>query len=216
MKSTKRSNGKKVNLKLKDLKTNKDPRAGMKRGIRPNPDGLQNNHNETLLAEKNITMKSAKSSNGKKVKVNLKDLTPNKDPRGGMKRDIRPSPDGLSSNHNEMFLAEKNITMKSAKGSNGKKINLKLKDLTAKKDPRAGVKFTRPSPDGLHMNHNETFLAERNNAMKSSKRNNGKKVNLKLKDLTPDKNPHGGVKASRPSRDGLQMNHNETFLADVS
>jgi hypothetical protein len=107
--------------------------------------------------------------------------------------------------------------MKSTKRSNGKKVNLKLKDLKTNKDPRAGMKRgIRPNPDGLQANHNETFLAERNNAMKSSKRNNGKKVNLKLKDLTPDKNPHGGVKASRPSRDGLQMNHNETFLADVS
>ena len=161
-------------------------------------------------------MKSTKRSNGKKVNLKLKDLKTNKDPRAGMKRGIRPNPDGLQANHNETFLAEKNITMKSAKSSNGKKVKVNLKDLTPNKDPRAGVKFTRPSPDGLHMNHNETFLAERNNAMKSSKRNNGKKVNLKLKDLTPDKNPHGGVKASRPSRDGLQMNHNETFLADVS
>ena len=73
--------------------------------------------------------------------------------------------------------------------------------------------------------------------MKASKRSNGKKINLKLKDLTPSKDPHGGVKFSRPSpnitqwlllgafwfpwlswlfRDGLDQNHNEMFLADVS
>ena len=72
--------------------------------------------------------------------------------------------------------------------------------------------------------------------MKSSKRSNGKKVNLNLKDLTPNKGPRGGVKFSRLSPnitqwclvgtflwfpwlfrgDGLNMNHNELFLADLS
>ena len=76
--------------------------------------------------------------------------------------------------------------------------------------------------------------------MKASNRSNGKKINLNLKDLTPSKDPHGGVKSSRPSvniaqwyllgaflfpwlswlfehgRDGLQANHNEMFLADLS
>ena len=51
-------------------------------------------------------MKSAKPTNRKKTNLKLKDLKTNKDPRGGMKRDIRPNPDGLSSNHNEMFLAD--------------------------------------------------------------------------------------------------------------
>ena len=106
--------------------------------------------------------------------------------------------------------------MKLPKRSNGKKINLKLKDLTLNKDPRGGVKFSRPSPDGLNTNHDEMFLAERNITMKSSKRSNGKKINLKLKDLTPNKDLRGGVKFSRPSPDGLQNNHNEMFLADVS
>ena len=69
--------------------------------------------------------------------------------------------------------------MKSAKRSNGKEINLNLKDLKTNKDPRGGVKFSRPSPnitlwcllgaflwfpwlfgDGLQMNHNEMFLAD--------------------------------------------------------
>ena len=50
--------------------------------------------------------------------------------------------------------------MKASKRSNGKKINLKLKDLTLNKDPRGGVKFSRPSPDGLNTNHNEMFLAD--------------------------------------------------------
>src|SRR5215510_6932166 len=109
--------------------------------------------------KRNITMKSRKRSNGKKINLKLKDLTAIKDPRGGMKRDIRPSPGGLQNNHNETFLAEKNITVKPLKGSTGKKINLKLKDLTAKKDPSGGVKVTRPSRDGTDLNHNEMFLA---------------------------------------------------------
>jgi len=50
--------------------------------------------------------------------------------------------------------------MKSAKRSNGKEINLNLKDLKTNKDPRGGVKFSRPSPDGLQNNHNEMFLAD--------------------------------------------------------
>jgi hypothetical protein len=64
--------------------------------------------------------------------------------------------------------------------------------------------------------------------MKTSKRSNGKKVNL-------NKNPRRGVKFSRlspnitqwslyllgaffwfPWGDGLNMNHNEMFLADLS
>ena len=74
--------------------------------------------------------------------------------------------------------------------------------------------------------------------MKASKRSNDKKINLNLKDLTPSKDSHGGVKSSRPSLnitqlyllgaflwfpwlsrligDGLNQNHNEMFLADVS
>ena len=75
--------------------------------------------------------------------------------------------------------------------------------------------------------------------MKASKRSNDKKINLNLKD-SANKDPHGGVKSSRPSlditqwyllgaflfpwlswlfehgRDGLNSNHNEMFLADVS
>ena len=54
----------------------------------------------------NISMKSAKPTNRKKTNLKLKDLKTNKDPRGGMKRGIRPNPDGLSTNHNEMFLAD--------------------------------------------------------------------------------------------------------------
>jgi hypothetical protein len=72
--------------------------------------------------------------------------------------------------------------------------------------------------------------------MKSSNRSNGKKVNLNLKDVTPNKGPRGGVKFSRLSPnitqlcllgtfcwfpwlsrligDGLNNNHNEMFLAD--
>ena len=73
--------------------------------------------------------------------------------------------------------------------------------------------------------------------MKTSKRSN-KNVNLNLKDSTPNKDPRGSVKSSRLSpiitqcyllgalswlswlfehvRDGLEQNHNEMFLADVS
>jgi hypothetical protein len=56
----------------------------------------------------NISMKSAKPTNRKKTNLKLKDLevTPDKDPRAGMKRGIRPNPDGLQQNHNEMFLAD--------------------------------------------------------------------------------------------------------------
>jgi hypothetical protein len=52
-------------------------------------------------------MKSAKPTNRKKINLKLKDLKTIKDPRGGTKRDIRPTPDGLSTNHNEMFLADR-------------------------------------------------------------------------------------------------------------
>jgi hypothetical protein len=72
--------------------------------------------------------------------------------------------------------------------------------------------------------------------MKSANRSNGKKVNLNLKNLTPNKDARGGAKFSRLSRnitqwyllaatflwfpwpfgDGLNMNHNEMFLADLS
>jgi hypothetical protein len=74
--------------------------------------------------------------------------------------------------------------------------------------------------------------------MKSSKRSNSKKVNLNLTDVTPNKDPRGGAKFSRLSPeitqlcllgafcwfswlsrlfgDGLQQNHNEMFLADLS
>src|SRR5262249_11747783 len=102
-------------------------------------------------------MKSGKPTNPKKTNLKLKDLTPNKDPRAGGKKFSRPSTDGLGQNHNETLLAERNITMKSSKRSNGKRTNLNVKDLTPNKDPRAGVKFTRPTRDGLGMNHNETF-----------------------------------------------------------
>lgn len=58
--------------------------------------------------------------------------------------------------------------------------------------------------------------------MKSAKRSNAKKVNLKLNDLKTNKNPRagGGVKCeTKPNRGpspdtGFQ--HNEMFLADVS
>ena len=57
MKSPKPSNRKKTNLKLNDLKTNKDPRGGG--GVRcetkfsrgPSPDYNGNNHNEMFLAD---------------------------------------------------------------------------------------------------------------------------------------------------------------------
>jgi hypothetical protein len=62
--------------------------------------------------------------------------------------------------------------------------------------------------------------------MKSSKRSNGKKTNLKISDLKPNKDPRagGGVKSeTKPSRgpspdhsEFLDWNHNEMFLADVS
>ncbi len=71
--------------------------------------------------------------------------------------------------------------------------------------------------------------------MKASKRSNDKKSDLNLKDLTPHKDSRGSVKSSRPSLnitqwyllgaflwfpwhflDGLEHNHNEMFLADVS
>ena len=52
--------------------------------------------------------------------------------------------------------------------------------------------------------------------MKASKRSNGKKIKLKPKDLTPNKDPRGSVKFTPQRRDGLNNNHNETFLADVS
>src|SRR5215468_81145 len=89
--------------------------------------------------ERNITMKSTKQTNDKKVNLNLNDLTANKDPRGGMKRDSRPTRNGLSTNHNEMVL----------------------KDLTANKDPRGGMKRdSRLTRNGLTVNHNEMFLAD--------------------------------------------------------
>ena len=73
--------------------------------------------------------------------------------------------------------------------------------------------------------------------MKASNHSNSKKINVNLKDLMPHKDPRGSVKSSRPSpnitqwlllgafwfpwlswlfRDGLDQNHNEMFLADVS
>src|SRR5215467_10312006 len=109
MKSTKQTNDKKVNLNLKDLTANKDPRGGAKKVSRPDI-GLiiPTNHNEMFL----------------------KDLTTNKDPRAGMKKDSRPPRNGLNNNHNETFLAERNLTMKSSKRSNGEKINVQLKELT--------------------------------------------------------------------------------------
>ena len=107
--------------------------------------------------------------------------------------------------------------MKSAKPTNRKKINLKLKDLKTNKDPRGGAKkFSRPSRDGTDLNHNEMFLAEVSQRKEPSKRSNGKTIDLKLKDLTPNKDPRAGVKFSRPGRDGLMTNHNELFLAELS
>jgi hypothetical protein len=105
--------------------------------------------------------------------------------------------------------------MKSAKPTNGKKVSLKLKDLevTPKKDPRGGVKVTRPFRNGLQNNHNELFLAEVSRRKEPSKRSNGKTINLKLKDLSAKKDPRGGMKRIR---DGLNYNHNELFLADLS
>jgi hypothetical protein len=58
--------------------------------------------------------------------------------------------------------------MKSTTRSNGKKINLKRKDLKAKKDPQGGGGTHlgtmpgqgRPSPDGLGRNHNEMFVED--------------------------------------------------------
>ena len=107
-------------------------------------------------------MRSTKRSNDKKIGLKPKDLTPNKDPRGGAKKFSRPSRDGLQVNHNEMFLAERNIAMN--------------------KDPRGSVKFSRLSSnitqccllgafvwlpwlswlfgDGLNVNHNEMFLED--------------------------------------------------------
>jgi hypothetical protein len=92
MKSAEPTNGKKINLNLRDLQINpdKDPRGGAKKISRPSRDGLSTNHNEAFL----------------------KDLTANKDPRGGAKKISRPTPDGLRENHNEMFLAERNVTIK--------------------------------------------------------------------------------------------------------
>jgi len=94
-------------------------------------------------------MKASKRSNDRKINLKPKDLKTIKDPRGGGKKVSRPSRDGTDLNHNEMFIAERNVTMKSAKRSNGKKINLKFKDLTANKDPRGGVKsFDLPKIKG--------------------------------------------------------------------
>jgi len=55
------------------------------------------------------------------------------------------------------------MTTKSAKPRNGKKTDLKLKDLKANKDPRGGGTHsgTNPRPAGLASNnHNEMFLAD--------------------------------------------------------
>jgi hypothetical protein len=52
------------------------------------------------------------------------------------------------------------MTTKSAKPRNGKKTDLKLKDLKANKDPRGGG-TPNPRPAGLASNnHNEMFLAD--------------------------------------------------------
>ena len=59
MKSPKPRNRKKTNLKLSDLKTNKDPRAGgggksvtnPSRGPSPDHFGYPGNHNEMFLAD---------------------------------------------------------------------------------------------------------------------------------------------------------------------
>jgi hypothetical protein len=57
--------------------------------------------------------------------------------------------------------------------------------------------------------------------MKSTKRSNGKKVNLNLKDLTLNKAQWYLLGAAFlwfpwPFGDGLMNNHNEMFLADLS
>ena len=120
--------------------------------------------------------------------------------------------------------------MKSAEPANGKKINLKLRDLQINpdKDPRGGVKVSRPRPDGLSSNHNEMVLKDL--TAKKDPRGGAKKVSrprpdglssnhneMFLKDLTAKKDPRGDAKkVSRPTRDGLQANHNEMFLADLS
>jgi hypothetical protein len=71
--------------------------------------------------------------------------------------------------------------------------------------------------------------------MKSSNRSKDQKVNVNPKDLTLNKDARGGAKFSRLSpnitqwcllgaflwfpwlfRDGLQQNHNELFLTDLS
>jgi hypothetical protein len=57
-----------------------------------------------------------------------------------------------------------NITMKSSKRSNGKKVNLNLKALMLNKAHwyllGACLWFPWPIGDGLHANHNEMFLAD--------------------------------------------------------
>ena len=154
-------------------------------------------------------MKSTKQTNDKKVNLNLKDLTANKDPRGGAKKVSRPDI-GLiiPTNHNEMFLKDlttnkdpragmKRDSRPTRNGLTNNHNEMFLKDLTANKDPRGGAKkVSRPRPDGLNNNHNETFLAERNLTMKSSKRSNGEKINVQLKELTPNKDLRGGIRVA--------------------
>ena len=119
--------------------------------------------------------------------------------------------------------------MKSAKPTDGKKINLKLRDLQINpdKNPRGGAKVIRQSRSGTDLNHNEMVLKDltakkdpRGGAKKASRpTRDGLSTNHNetfLKDLTAKKDPRGGVKVSRPRPDGLQQNHNEMVLADLS
>src|SRR5438876_177259 len=86
MKSPKPSTGKKTNLKLNDLKTNKDQRGGG--GVKsvtnpsrgPSLAHEGDHHNEMFLAE---VMKSPKPSTRKKTNLKLSDLKTNKNPQGG-------------------------------------------------------------------------------------------------------------------------------------
>ena len=60
------------------------------------------------------------------------------------------------------MIIKANTPMKLPKPTNRKKPTLKLQDLKTKKDPRGGVKPSRPSTDGIGVgdNHNEVFLAD--------------------------------------------------------